>query len=580
MNQNLQNLHQNWRQNYPRDCPRDHTQNFQYNLNEQNYRPTNLIQKTNHTDIEIVARENDTEGRLTLVQRVKEDPGLKPIFEYAKAEGELEALKAMYTRLRNLKIGTNEVEEQMRKIVMNGILRGNDKEAKGRGKYEQKRDIKTIEDLMNNRIWKINNNIKSIKRTTEMEIRKLVENESKVLGGNRNRKIRLFRVEARATTYNKQIKQCERKIDDLKKKHAEKDPKTQNDEQFLENITWRDKDLQHVPKIDPLDCFTTVGNIQPPLTNDQVEALALGPNFCLTPDLPNEPMEVSLGENKVKRIWNDMSEKYVFEDDDSDNDNEEETPEELDARMRRVYDFDKNEINMGNLRVTDTKFNRRTILPENRNKRIEAQENIRKENTMRTFQNYKLDKCDAKGKVLNKNITKNAERGLKSLKKRVTEGTIYISRTDKSGKIAVITMEEYIRMGEVHTKDDKVITEKELHKIQTDLNRHAASFLNIFNVGETHGERNVSRINSAFTSKACATPPLWLMPKDHKVRKEGDPMPSRPVVGIATTMLARCSNLASTILKRVADRQKDSLETKSRENLQAVFTHANSRLRK
>ena len=75
-------------------------------------------------------------------------------------------------------------------------------------------------------------------------------------------------------------------------------------------------------------------------------------------------MEVSLGENKVKRIWNDMSEKYVLEDDDSDNDNEEETPEELDARMRRVYDFDKNEINMGNLRVTDTKFNRRTILPK------------------------------------------------------------------------------------------------------------------------------------------------------------------------------------------------------------------------
>ena len=77
-----------------------------------------MIQKMNHTDIEIVARDTDNEGRLTLVQRVSEDPGLKPIFEYAKAEGELEALKAMYTRLRNLKIGTNEVEKQMRKIVL------------------------------------------------------------------------------------------------------------------------------------------------------------------------------------------------------------------------------------------------------------------------------------------------------------------------------------------------------------------------------------------------------------------------------------------------------------------------------
>ena len=56
-------------------------------------------------------------------------------------------------------------------------------------------------------------------------------------------------------------------------------------------------------------------------------------------------------------------------------------------------------------------------------------------------------------------------------------------------------------------------------------------------------------------------------------------MPSRPVVGISSTMIARCSKLASTIIKYVADRQPDSLETKSRENLQAVFTQTNSRLR-
>ena len=136
-----------------------------------------------------------------------------------------------------------------------------------------------------------------------------------------------------------------------------------------------------------------MGDIQPPLTENEIEALALGPKFCLTPDLSNEAMEVALAENKVKRIWNDMTQKYISEDDEQNDDNEEETSEELDARMRRVYDFDRNEINMGNLRVTDTIFHRRTILPENRNKRIEAQENLRKENAMRTFQEYKYDHC-------------------------------------------------------------------------------------------------------------------------------------------------------------------------------------------
>ena len=89
--------------------------------------------------------------------------------------------------------------------------------------------------------------------------------------------------------------------------------------------------------------------------------------------------------------------------------------------------------------------------------------------------------------------------------KTVEQGEIYITQTDKSWKLAVIQMEEYVKMGEVHTKNDKVITEDELYKKQIELNKHALSWLNIFQVGETHGEKNVSRIQSAFTSRACAT---------------------------------------------------------------------------
>ena len=86
---------------------------------------------------------------------------------------------------------------------------------------------------MNTRIRKINENIKAVKRDTETEIRKLVAREDRVIGGNRNKKIRLFRVEARSETYKKQIKQCIVKIDNLTKKYVESDPKTQSDENFL-----------------------------------------------------------------------------------------------------------------------------------------------------------------------------------------------------------------------------------------------------------------------------------------------------------------------------------------------------------
>ena len=187
-------------------------------------------------------------------------------------------------------------------------------------------------------------------------------------------------------------------------KYGKADPKTLNDEKYLKDIKWKEEDLKNMPKVDLLESVTIVGDIQPPLTENEIEALALGPKFCLTPKLTNEEMEIALAENKVKRIWNDIKQKYV--DDEQSDEDEDESIEELDAKMRRVYDFDKNEINLGNLRVTDANFNRRTILPENRNKKIEAQENLRKENAMRTFQEYKYEYCNDKGKALEKNITK------------------------------------------------------------------------------------------------------------------------------------------------------------------------------
>ena len=120
---------------------------------------------------------------------------------------------------------------------MNNILKGNDIEAKKKGKYEQKRDVKTIEDLMNTRIRKINENIKAVKRDTETEIRKLVAREDRVIGGNRNKKIRLFRVEARSETYKKQIKQCIVKIDNLTKKYVETESPDSRLHIYCTNIT-------------------------------------------------------------------------------------------------------------------------------------------------------------------------------------------------------------------------------------------------------------------------------------------------------------------------------------------------------
>ena len=166
-----------------------------------------------------------------------------------------------------------------------------------------------------------------------------------------------------------------------------------------------------------------------------------------------------------------------------------------------------------------------------------------------------------------------------TLQKLAEHSDVFITTTDKSSKMAIIEMKEYIRMGEVHTKNDRTIDEEELYMIQKDINNHTLNWLNIFKVGETHGDRNVTRIKAGYTSRACAPPTLSLLVKDHKTIKKDEPMPSRPLVGISTTMLSRGAKLLSDVIKHVADNQPNSLETKSRENLQALYMEANERYR-
>ena len=68
------------------------------------------------------------------------------------------------------------------------------------------------------------------------------------------------------------------------------------------------------------------------------------------------------------------------------------------------------------------------------------------------------------------NLDKDSRDGIKSLKKQSKDGEIVIAETDKSGKFCVFSMEEYLKAGEVHTKNDKKVDEKELREIQKTLN--------------------------------------------------------------------------------------------------------------
>ena len=75
-------------------------------------------------------------------------------------------------------------------------------------------------------------------------------------------------------------------------------------------------------------------------------------------------------------------------------------------------------------------------------------------------------------------------------------------------------MEEYINAGEIHTRNDKKIDEKELKEVQKTLNATCSMLLKIFKVRENsdHVERHrTNHINQSVNPSA-----MRLLLKDHK----------------------------------------------------------------
>ena len=56
------------------------------------------------------------------------------------------------------------------------------------------------------------------------------------------------------------------------------------------------------------------------------------------------------------------------------------------------------------------------------------------------------------------NLTRDEIIWLKSLKKRIDSGQLVVAQTDKSKKFAIITQEQYVASGLVHTKKDLEIS--------------------------------------------------------------------------------------------------------------------------
>ena len=115
-----------------------------------------------------------------------------------------------------------------------------------------------------------------------------------------------------------------------------------------------------------------------------------------------------------------------------------------------MYDPEKGTLDFRKARATAIKSNPRVILPKARTPKEEAEMLSRQTRAEEITADY----LKAVGDKEESNMTPGEYRGWKKIRKRVEKKEVVVYQTDKSGLMAIATMESYERQGRRHVEDD------------------------------------------------------------------------------------------------------------------------------
>ena len=79
--------------------------------------------------------------------------------------------------------------------------------------------------------------------------------------------------------------------------------------------------------------------------------------------------------------------------------------------------------------------------------------------------------------------------------------------TDKSGRLAVMTLETYIKAGAKHTSQDEEIDFRKIKEVQSDLNGHTSMIIKIFKICKAWNQTD--RVRETMINHSFAICPLY-----------------------------------------------------------------------
>ena len=139
-------------------------------------------------------------------------------------------------------------------------------------------------------------------------------------------------------------------------------------------------------------------------------------------------------------------------------------------------------------------------------------------------------------------------------------------------------MESYIQQGSVHVQGDTKVEWKDYEKGKRLALADTRCMSKIFQIGQDHGEKEMSRIKNALHEDSSIVPNLIITQKDHKPIDPNTGLPkTRPVCEASSTHNQRLSDMLSDILAATFD-SEDIIEAISMEDMLSKIEGLNKRI--
>ena len=395
------------------------------------------------------------------------------------------------------------------------------------------------------------------------------------------RQFRNVEEEFRQYVWREGMKSSKKKVEFALEKRRRESVRRINVRRELEHRRFylvTDEELRAHEKLEKERNYEVYGDVQ--VTDEEISCLELGPKYMVTPNLKREDFEVEVEIESVKTRLELVKREEVMDEDGEVDEKVLESQRNQERDQRQILNKEERTLDMRKLKVTDAKYNVRSFFPRAAAPKDESKLQLRRQ-MMDTFDKYVQTKCTKKGEQKSRNMSIEQIQGRDSLLKRVKEGEIVITTTDKSGKFALVETSLYKEGAKEHLKDEEISVE-EVKETEVLMNRHSQQIVDAFMMGTVHGKHGQEiRIGQAFRSVGAQPGPVQFLVKDHKGTPQGKEMPPmRQVCSAKGGPSSRLSNLISTILNKTADTLNSVTECQSTEELQREILETNSRIKK